>query len=108
MPNKRDFDNARKNRMELIAAGLTRRDLFKMGLLTGAGYLVAKNGLSSRAWGFKPSGGGSSTSPSRATSEPGKSLEGRSYGMKMGMLTGQCSRASTPASERPHRPQGRC
>src|SRR5438552_12813496 len=71
MPNKRDFDNARKNRMELIAAGLTRRDLFKMGLLTGAGYLVAKNGLSSRAWGFKPSGGGSSTSPStRSFIEP--------------------------------------
>jgi len=35
MPNKKDIDNARKNRLELIAAGLTRRDLFKMGLLTG-------------------------------------------------------------------------
>src|SRR5215471_15141603 len=42
--------NAAKNRRELIAAGLNRRDLFKMGLLTGAGYLVAKNGLSAR-WG---------------------------------------------------------
>src|SRR5215467_11182730 len=51
--------NAAKNRRELIAAGLSRRDLFKMGLLTGAGYLVAKNGLSSRAWGFdKGKGGG--------------------------------------------------
>src|SRR5215471_15644444 len=41
--------NAQKNRRELIAAGLSRRDLFKMGLLTGAGYLVTKSGLSARA-----------------------------------------------------------
>jgi FtsP/CotA-like multicopper oxidase with cupredoxin domain len=57
MPNKKDIDNARKNRLELIAAGLSRRDLFKMGLLTSAGYLVAKKGLSSRAWGFDHGGG---------------------------------------------------
>ena len=38
-----------KNRQELVAAGLTtRRDLLKLGLLTGAGTLVAKHGLSSR------------------------------------------------------------
>src|SRR5262249_55406969 len=42
---------ARKNRVELIDAKLTRRDLFKLGLLTGAGYLVTKVGLSSRAAG---------------------------------------------------------
>src|SRR6267154_685040 len=42
--------NAAKNRRELIAAGLTsRRDLFKMGLLTAGGMLVAKSGLSARA-----------------------------------------------------------
>jgi FtsP/CotA-like multicopper oxidase with cupredoxin domain len=47
----REMLNAAKNRRELIAAGLTsRRDLFKMGLLTTGGMLVAKNGLSSRAW----------------------------------------------------------
>jgi len=47
----REMLNAAKNRRELIAAGLTnRRDLFKMGLLTASGMLVAKNGLSSRAW----------------------------------------------------------
>jgi FtsP/CotA-like multicopper oxidase with cupredoxin domain len=47
----REMLNAAKNRRELIAAGLTsRRDLFKMGLLTTSGMLVAKNGLSSRAW----------------------------------------------------------
>jgi FtsP/CotA-like multicopper oxidase with cupredoxin domain len=42
-------ETARKNRVELIDAGFTRRDLFKLGLLTSAGYLVAKVGLSSRA-----------------------------------------------------------
>jgi FtsP/CotA-like multicopper oxidase with cupredoxin domain len=47
----REMLNAAKNRRELIAAGLTsRRDLFKMGLLTSTGMLIAKNGLSSRAW----------------------------------------------------------
>lgn len=44
--------NAAKNRRELIAAGLTsRRDLFKMGLLTAGGVLLTKNGLSARAYG---------------------------------------------------------
>lgn len=40
--------NAQKNRQEIIKAGLSRRELFRMGLLTSAGYLVAKDGLS--AW----------------------------------------------------------
>ncbi len=42
-------ENARKNREELIQAGLNRRDLMKMGLLTSAGLLVPKRGLSARA-----------------------------------------------------------
>jgi FtsP/CotA-like multicopper oxidase with cupredoxin domain len=50
MANRRDIENARKNRLELVTAGLSRRELFKMGLLTSSGYLVAKNGLS--AWAF--------------------------------------------------------
>lgn len=45
----REKENAARNRRELIAAGLSRRELMKMGLLTSAGYLVAKNGLSARA-----------------------------------------------------------
>src|ERR1051326_3856504 len=46
----REMANAAKNRRELIAAGLTsRRDLFKMGLLTAGGMLVPKLGLSARA-----------------------------------------------------------
>ena len=39
---------AAKNRRELIAAGLKRRDLLKMGLLTSAGMLIPKSGLSAR------------------------------------------------------------
>jgi FtsP/CotA-like multicopper oxidase with cupredoxin domain len=37
---------ARKNRLEIVAAGLKRRDLARAGLLTGAGYLAHKHGLS--------------------------------------------------------------
>src|SRR6266498_4845416 len=40
---------ALKNRQEIIAGGLSRRDLFKMGLLTRAGMLVPMRGLSARA-----------------------------------------------------------
>jgi len=46
---EREAANAAKNRRELIAAGLTRRDLARMGLLTGAGLLAGSKGLS--AWG---------------------------------------------------------
>ena len=52
-------ETARKNRVEIVDAKLTRRDLFKMGLLTSGGFLVAKMGLSSRAAGA----GGSVVSP---------------------------------------------
>jgi len=46
----KEMCEAAKNRRELIAAGLTsRRDLFKMGLLTAGGMLAAKAGLSARA-----------------------------------------------------------
>src|SRR4030095_12487309 len=41
--------NAWRNRQEIIAGRLSRRDLLKLGLLTGAGYLVAQHGLSPRA-----------------------------------------------------------
>jgi FtsP/CotA-like multicopper oxidase with cupredoxin domain len=39
---------ALKNRQEIIAAGLSRRDLFKMGLLTRAGMLAPIAGLSAQ------------------------------------------------------------
>src|ERR1044071_1213549 len=53
---ERERRNAAKNRREIIAARLSRRDLIKAGLLTSAGYLIQKNGLSARA---QFSGGGS-------------------------------------------------
>ena len=61
--------NAAKNRRELVAAGLTsRRDLLKMGLLTAGGMLVAKSGLSARAYAQSPTqiappSSGANTSP---------------------------------------------
>ena len=46
---EREIRNAAKNRREIIAARLSRRDMIKAGLLTSAGYLIQKNGLSARA-----------------------------------------------------------
>jgi FtsP/CotA-like multicopper oxidase with cupredoxin domain len=63
----KEMCDAANNRRELIAAGLTsRRDLFKMGLLTAGGMLVAKSGLSARAQGVitnNPPSSGQTTSP---------------------------------------------
>jgi FtsP/CotA-like multicopper oxidase with cupredoxin domain len=42
-------ERARQNRLDLIHAGLTRRDFARMGLLTAAGMLVETRGLSARA-----------------------------------------------------------
>ncbi|HEV3468967.1 MAG TPA: multicopper oxidase domain-containing protein [Pyrinomonadaceae bacterium] len=46
---QKELRAARKNRQEIAAAGLSRRELFKMGLITSAGYLIPKRGLSARA-----------------------------------------------------------
>src|SRR5215467_2362271 len=73
VPTRKDLDNARKNRLELIAAGLTdRRQLYKLGLISAAGYLVAKKGLSTRAYadGGKDGGGNPTSPPTRAFVEP--------------------------------------
>ena len=65
----KEMCDAAKNRRELIAAGLTsRRDLFKMGLLSAGGMLVVKKGLSARAYGqivtdMPPSGADPNRSP---------------------------------------------
>src|SRR5438874_11953077 len=37
---------ARKNRLEIIAAGLSRREMVRFGLIGASGYLVSKHGLS--------------------------------------------------------------
>jgi FtsP/CotA-like multicopper oxidase with cupredoxin domain len=58
----KEMCDAANNRRELIAAGLTsRRDLFKMGLLTAGGMLVAKSGLSARAQAGQSGGGQNNT-----------------------------------------------
>lgn len=65
--------DAAKNRREIIAAQLSRRDLMKMGLLTGAGLLVAKSGLSVRARtaaGSFSGGGMPSSPPTRPFVQP--------------------------------------
>src|SRR5258708_39879135 len=45
----KEMTSALKRRQEIIAAGLSRRDLFKMRLLTRGGMLVSLSGLSARA-----------------------------------------------------------
>src|ERR1051326_6578710 len=65
----KEMCEAAEKRRELIAAGLTsRRDLLKMGLLTAGGMLVAKSGLSARAYGqtiqtTQPPSSGANSSP---------------------------------------------
>jgi FtsP/CotA-like multicopper oxidase with cupredoxin domain len=42
---EREVQQALDNRLELVKEGFTRRDLMKMGLMTGAGVLIPKVGL---------------------------------------------------------------
>jgi FtsP/CotA-like multicopper oxidase with cupredoxin domain len=54
MPKKsnaqlKEIWSAARNRQEIVRAQLGRRELVKLGLVTSAGYLVAKRGLSVRA-----------------------------------------------------------
>ena len=51
---------ALRNRQAILQEGLSRRDLMKMGLLSGSGYLLLKDGLSSRA---SAKGGAGALSP---------------------------------------------
>ena len=46
---EKEKQQAAKNRREIIAAGLSRREMLRMGLLTSAGLLVPMSGLSVRA-----------------------------------------------------------
>src|SRR5215472_15614835 len=74
----KEMCEAAKNRSELIAAALTsRRDLLRMGLLTAGGMLVAKSGLSARAFAQTTPG----TSPSLKTqAQPSAADPNRSAG----------------------------
>jgi FtsP/CotA-like multicopper oxidase with cupredoxin domain len=49
---KQSITNARRNRMEIVGAGLTRREMIKYGLIGTTGYLAYKNGLSQWASGL--------------------------------------------------------
>src|SRR2546425_10478162 len=44
----KEIERATKNRREIVAAQLSRRDMMKMGLITSAGFLVPSRGLSAR------------------------------------------------------------
>ena len=46
---EREKQKALNNRLELVKEGFTRRDLMKMGLMTGAGVLIHKVGLTHTA-----------------------------------------------------------
>src|SRR6478735_9461054 len=48
---EREIQKALNNRLELAKEGFTRRDLIKMGLMTSAGVLIAKGGLTHAQWG---------------------------------------------------------
>ena len=41
---------AQRNRQDIVKAKLSRRDMMRLGLLTTGGGLIAKAGLSSRAF----------------------------------------------------------
>src|SRR6266849_10859972 len=40
---------AQRNRLEIVKAKLSRREMMRLGLLTAGGALIAKHGLSARA-----------------------------------------------------------
>src|SRR5436190_10631831 len=67
---------ARRNRLEIVKAGLGRREMFKHGLIGSSGYLAFKSGLSQwasdRAWAEGGGGGGGATTspPTRSFIEP--------------------------------------
>jgi FtsP/CotA-like multicopper oxidase with cupredoxin domain len=46
---ERENQEALNNRLELVKEGFTRRDLMKMGLMSGAGILIPKTGLTHAA-----------------------------------------------------------
>ena len=47
---------AQRNRQEIVKAKLNRREMMRLGLLTAGGTLIAKAGLSARAFAAQGSG----------------------------------------------------
>ncbi len=68
----REVQQALNNRLELVKEGFTRRDLMKMGLMTGAGVLIPKVGLT-HAYGQDLTAPLSSSSFSRSSCDLGNS-----------------------------------
>ncbi len=54
---------AQRNRQEIIKAKLNRREMMRLGLLTAGGTLIAKAGLSARAFAAQGTDRGSLTVP---------------------------------------------
>jgi FtsP/CotA-like multicopper oxidase with cupredoxin domain len=67
---KKSLANARKNRLEIIKAQLSRREMMKAGLLGAGGYLVLKNGLSQWASGYAWASGGGGDGGTPITPSP--------------------------------------
>jgi len=90
----KEMCEAAKNRRELIAAGLTsRRDLFRMGLLTAGGMLVAKSGLSARAQTLSP---GNVNGTAVKTNNPPSSGQNTSPGTNQNCVPG--NQLASPAT----------
>lgn len=69
---EKEIDHAAKNRREIIAAQLSRRDMLKLGLLSSAGFLVPTRGLSARARNSAGAlyGGNPSSPPTTSFTQP--------------------------------------
>ena len=74
---------ARKNRLEIIAAGLSRREMVRFGLIGASGYLVSKHGLSHWA------SGGVAGSSAPAMASVGAVMAGRSRRRSMVSIAAQ-------------------
>src|SRR5258706_9599269 len=56
---EKEVQQALNNRLELVKEGFTRRDLIKMGLMSTAGILIPKGGLTHAQVASSSYGGGS-------------------------------------------------
>jgi FtsP/CotA-like multicopper oxidase with cupredoxin domain len=62
---------ARRNRLEIVKAGLSRREMMRYGLIGTSGYLAFKSGLSQWASGYAWGSGGSNSGPGGGGSSGG-------------------------------------
>src|SRR6201995_1108339 len=86
---KKSLANARKNRLEIIKAQLSRRERIKAGLLGAGGYLVLKNGL-------RPGASGHQSGRSRGAAAQEAGAEGGGGGSGSGSGSGRGTVVSPP------------